>query len=61
MCKLSFQALRAGLDIDLMCGGSPDKWSFNNLHDALDARLITEEDVDKACSRVLAAKFGKAQ
>ncbi|XP_062516640.1 beta-xylosidase-like isoform X2 [Corticium candelabrum] len=51
------KALQAGVDIDLMCGDSPDKWSYNKLHDSLNEGLITNKDIETACSRILAAKF----
>ena len=42
-----------------MCGDSPDKWSYNKLHDSLNEGLITNKDIETACSRILAAKFGE--
>eukprot|EP00118_Oscarella_pearsei_P023453 m.280799 g.280799 ORF g.280799 m.280799 type:complete len:157 (+) comp40636_c0_seq7:712-1182(+) len=53
------KGLKAGLDIDLMCGGDSEVWSFNKLLDALKDGLVNETDIDTACARVLTAKFGQ--
>jgi len=50
-------ALRAGVDMDLMCADS-SQWSYTSLQAALQEGLASEADLDAAVTHVLTHKFG---
>lgn len=50
--EVSARALKAGLDMDMVTGGY-----IGTLGKALEDGLISEEDIDRACRRILEAKY----
>merc|ERR1719469_494734 len=50
-------SLKAGVDLDLMCGNTSTSHSYQRLGEALRDGLVSEADLDRVVRRILTMKF----